>query len=598
MYRLKRTARLLPAWLLLLMLLLASPSGIKAQGSANWTRLGSLPENTQSIASDASNHALLYSLAADGVQHSIDSGATWKGCNAEARYMRAVPPDPGRQGPTLLYAVTRSGLRVSEDGCITWRDVRTQGVAPSGSHIRWLATYPNNRAVIYAGMDGLGGLYRTTDTGASWQPASKGLPPNAWATALTADPTSPQQIYLGLRYTSEKGTPAYLYKSADGGLTWRSSSMGLHIMPNNGGRITGLGWSGQVLFAATSSDGLYASTDHGDTWHQATLPRSAAAEQTPAASLVKTQPLPLQINSFASTPDGALFITTPDGGYWSLDGAHSWQHFGPDAAGPSNLLLSVAGERALLGGSSGLWSYNLPGGAVTPPTPATAPATAVPPTPPPPAILPTNTPQPTATRALPTATNTPRPTATIALVPGPHPSDRVQAADPATYTYFPQTGHNLGHGFRDFWQSHGGVGQFGYPLTEEFTEKGVPVQYFERARLEYHDGTITLGLLGSELTQGQFFLQVPFFVSTDSNIYFGPTKHSTSGPFLDYFRLHGRIDFLGYPISESIPLPQEGYEYQWFERARLEWHRDFPEGKKIILGAIGTEALQKRGWIK
>lgn len=57
-------------------------------------------------------------------------------------------------------------------------------------------------------------------------------------------------------------------------------------------------------------------------------------------------------------------------------------------------------------------------------------------------------------------------------------------------TYFPETGHNLGGGFRDYWQANGGLAQFGYPITEEFEEylPVVPprhrVQYFERARLE------------------------------------------------------------------------------------------------------------------
>lgn len=70
------------------------------------------------------------------------------------------------------------------------------------------------------------------------------------------------------------------------------------------------------------------------------------------------------------------------------------------------------------------------------------------------------------------------------------------AAEPATAidgaTYFSETGHNLGGRFRDYWVAHGGLAQFGFPLTEEFQdiEPGVVdpivVQYFERARFEYH----------------------------------------------------------------------------------------------------------------
>jgi len=57
---------------------------------------------------------------------------------------------------------------------------------------------------------------------------------------------------------------------------------------------------------------------------------------------------------------------------------------------------------------------------------------------------------------------------------------------------FPQTGHVVGGPFLAYWQSHGGLAQQGYPISEEFTEvsplNGQPytVQYFERAVFEKH----------------------------------------------------------------------------------------------------------------
>jgi len=58
-------------------------------------------------------------------------------------------------------------------------------------------------------------------------------------------------------------------------------------------------------------------------------------------------------------------------------------------------------------------------------------------------------------------------------------------------TYFTESGHNLGGRFYDFWRSNGQLAQFGYPITEEFAEtlesgQSYTVQYFERARFEYH----------------------------------------------------------------------------------------------------------------
>jgi vancomycin resistance protein YoaR len=71
--------------------------------------------------------------------------------------------------------------------------------------------------------------------------------------------------------------------------------------------------------------------------------------------------------------------------------------------------------------------------------------------------------------------------------------------------YFPQTGHTLGGAFEWFWQSHGGLAIFGYPISEEFVEQGVLVQYFERARFEYrpeHVGAeVQIGMLGRAYAQ-------------------------------------------------------------------------------------------------
>ncbi|HET7034142.1 MAG TPA: L,D-transpeptidase family protein [Thermomicrobiaceae bacterium] len=76
--------------------------------------------------------------------------------------------------------------------------------------------------------------------------------------------------------------------------------------------------------------------------------------------------------------------------------------------------------------------------------------------------------------------------------------------------FFPETGHSLAYGFLKYWQENGGLYVFGYPISEEFSEKNpdtgqvYTVQYFERARFEYHpenQGTqfeVLLGRLGAQ----------------------------------------------------------------------------------------------------
>ena len=70
--------------------------------------------------------------------------------------------------------------------------------------------------------------------------------------------------------------------------------------------------------------------------------------------------------------------------------------------------------------------------------------------------------------------------------PGQHPNPAPGAV------LFPATGHRVGGGFLRYWQTHGGLMQQGYPISEEFTEtspldgKPYTVQYFERAVFEDH----------------------------------------------------------------------------------------------------------------
>ncbi len=65
--------------------------------------------------------------------------------------------------------------------------------------------------------------------------------------------------------------------------------------------------------------------------------------------------------------------------------------------------------------------------------------------------------------------------------------------------YFPETQHVASYGFLEFFDSHGGLDIFGYPVTEPFLENGRFVQYFQRALMEWdhNQERIVLHDLGS-----------------------------------------------------------------------------------------------------
>jgi len=81
-----------------------------------------------------------------------------------------------------------------------------------------------------------------------------------------------------------------------------------------------------------------------------------------------------------------------------------------------------------------------------------------------------------------------------------------------TQVYFAETGQAVGGAFLSYWQANGGLARFGLPISPEFDEafpdgSAYRVQYFQRARLEYHPeyaGTpdeVMVGLLGTALVQ-------------------------------------------------------------------------------------------------
>lgn len=58
-------------------------------------------------------------------------------------------------------------------------------------------------------------------------------------------------------------------------------------------------------------------------------------------------------------------------------------------------------------------------------------------------------------------------------------------SDPSCH-YFPETGHAACFQFLEYWRANGGLDQFGYPIAAPGLENGRIVQYFQRARLEWH----------------------------------------------------------------------------------------------------------------
>jgi hypothetical protein len=150
--------------------------------------------------------------------------------------------------------------------------------------------------------------------------------------------------------------------------------------------------------------------------------------------------------------------------------------------------------------------------------------------------------------------------------------------------------------FLDFYNRHGGLRTFGYPLTVAFEENGRHVQYFQAGRMELHpdnppDRRVMMGTIGEELAA----LEPPLPESSvlPAARFFPETGHTVAAAFLRYFDTLGGVRFFGYPITGM--MSEQGYIVQYFQRARLEWHPKNPPSLRIQLGDLGEDYVNNLG---
>ena len=243
--------------------------------------------------------------------------------------VEALPYDPS----TIYVASASGGLWKSVNRGITWTNlwehmpVSTFGdlaIAPSDPDILYAGTgEQQNRQSTSWGN----GVYRSDDAGASWR--HLGLEETHHTGRVQVHPTDPDIVYVGAlgnlwRSSPERG----VYRSRDGGRSWdkvlyvdeHTGAIDLVIDPSNP----------DVLYAAMyqrqrrtwgfngggSGSGLYKTTDGGDSWRELTNGLPAGDKGRIGIAIAQTSPQILNV---------LVQHTTESGGYRSEDGGESWE---------------------------------------------------------------------------------------------------------------------------------------------------------------------------------------------------------------------------------------------------------------------------------
>ncbi len=184
----------------------------------------------------------------DGIYKSSDAGKTWQHLGLrDGQQLPALAVDP--HDPNRVFAAVlghpygpneERGIFRSTDGGQTWKKVLYKDANTGGSDIAIDPVHPN---VVYAALwesrlgpweDGNsyegthGGLFKSTDGGETWRQLTKGLPENLVQINVAIAASDPNRIYATLATTKQggyaSGAGLGVYRSDDAGESWSKAT--------------------------------------------------------------------------------------------------------------------------------------------------------------------------------------------------------------------------------------------------------------------------------------------------------------------------------------------------------------------------------------
>ncbi len=315
-------------------------------GGRTWRHLRSFGDISALLVHPASASTIYVGIGgwSAEVYRSSDAGETWS-LVLQALLVESLAGSP--TDPNVVFVGADYVIHKSSDAGRTWT------TAPFGGVVASLVIDPRDPATMYAGAEGLatnfvdypGSFGKTEDSGSTWTRLGE-EPPFDSVLAVEIDPATSQTLYVatGPYRDSDYDTKSEVFRSEDGGISWKSANEGL---PDSSVRslkadphVSG------TLYAGTES-GVYRTLDGGRSW--ASFGRQLSG---------------LATTSLAIGVGGRLLAGTSRGLY-DLQAAHGPMDVASTAGGSRVLVWD--GDHSSVGtlGASGGWTSGLPGGSST-----------------------------------------------------------------------------------------------------------------------------------------------------------------------------------------------------------------------------------------
>ncbi len=134
---------------------------------------------------------------------------------------------------------------------------------PNGNgRVNCIAFHPVNASTLYVGAPS-GGLWKSTDNGASWTEHSSGLV-RLGVSSIVVHPTLPDILYIGTGDRDGGDAPGYgVWRSTNGGLTWSAHNTG---MGNRTVYEILMHPADPLIMIASTNDRIYRTMDGGANW--------------------------------------------------------------------------------------------------------------------------------------------------------------------------------------------------------------------------------------------------------------------------------------------------------------------------------------------
>ena len=214
-------------------------------------------------------------------------------------------------------------------GMLAYRGI---GPAITGGRVPAVAGSDLDSRIYYAG-GAAGGVFKSTDGGASWVPVFD-REPVAPIGAIAVSPRDPNDVWVGTgesnpRNTVEEGNG--IYHSTDGGKTWSHAGLdgsasisAISIDPRDPHTVV-VAVLGRI-FADSTTRGMYVTHDSGKTWQRTLYVGPSTGASDLARSPDRPSVLYAGMYEFRRQPWTMISGGPRSGIYRSQDGGMTWQH--------------------------------------------------------------------------------------------------------------------------------------------------------------------------------------------------------------------------------------------------------------------------------